>query len=116
METFEELEEALRNIAIKVEDTSDKITDENFKSILITKFEIPSFSPLQRREFYFNNDRSISVIRGYGSYGYEKGLFEVAVLDKQGILDYSTKITNDVIGHCNIKKIVKIAKQVNNLR
>ena len=34
-----------------------------------------------------------------GSYGFEKGLWELAVLDANGEITYDTPITNDVIGH-----------------
>lgn len=44
----------------------------------------------------FSNGYTASVIdHGYGS---EDGLFEVAVLNELGYIDYTTPITDDVIG------------------
>ena len=47
--------------------------------------------------FGFDNGYGASVVCHEGSYGNEKGLFELAVT-KEGKLDYSTPIANDVIG------------------
>ena len=49
-----------------------------------------------QRTFHFTNGYGATVIDdGYGS---EVGLFELAVLDRDGNLDHSTPITDDVIG------------------
>ena len=39
-----------------------------------------------------------------GSYGFSKGLWELAVL-QNGSLCYDTPITNDVIGHLNEEEV-----------
>lgn len=49
--------------------------------------------------FKFANGYGASVIRGFGSYGNEDKLFELAVLNPNGRLDYSTPITDDVLGY-----------------
>jgi len=46
----------------------------------------------------FPNGYSASVIRGPGTYGVDNGLYELAVMDEDGIT-YGTPITDDVIGH-----------------
>ena len=46
----------------------------------------------------FDNDYGVSVIRFYGSYGYERGLWEVAIFYK-GEISYNTSLTDDVLGH-----------------
>lgn len=46
----------------------------------------------------FTNGHGISIAQNEMTYGNESGLFEIAVLDENGDLDYSTPITNDVIG------------------
>ena len=46
---------------------------------------------MERNRFTFNNGYGASVIR------FDSGLLEVAVLDKDGDLTYSTDVTEDVI-------------------
>jgi hypothetical protein len=46
----------------------------------------------------FENGYGISVVQGDHTYGGSIGLYEIAVLDKEG-LNYDTPITNDVIGY-----------------
>lgn len=53
----------------------------------------------EQRVFGFPNGYSASVIRGPYTYGGPEGLFELAVLNPHGEIDYSTPITNDVIGY-----------------
>lgn len=71
----------------------------------------------------FPNGYGVSVVRftlayGTGSYGAEKGLFELAVLEYFGDslddyeLTYGTPITDDVIGHLTIEEVGKIMDQV----
>lgn len=57
--------------------------------------------------YTFANGYSASVIQGPYSYGGPAGLWEVAVL-RDGHLDYSTPVTDDVIGHCTDDEVGKI--------
>lgn len=57
------------------------------------------------RYYRFPNGRGASVIRCGISYGAESGLWELAVLDAAGSLDYSTPITNDVLGHLTVADV-----------
>lgn len=45
------------------------------------------------------NGRGASIVQHLFSYGNEEGLWELAVLDKEDRLDYSTPITEDVLGY-----------------
>lgn len=47
----------------------------------------------------FDNGYGISVVQGKHTYGGKKGLYEIAVLDKNGKICYTSEITNDVIGY-----------------
>jgi hypothetical protein len=47
----------------------------------------------------FDNGLGASVVSHQFSYGGKSGLYELAVLDKNGDLTYDTPITNDVIGY-----------------
>jgi len=55
--------------------------------------------------FKFANGRGASVIRHRYSYGGEFGLWELAVLNRDGGLDYSTPITDDVLGRLNESEV-----------
>ena len=67
---------------------------------------------------FFPNGYGVSVVRFSGSYGYEQGLYEVAVL--QGTVDsydlcYDTEVADDVIGYCDEQIVENIIKQVKSL-
>lgn len=47
----------------------------------------------------FDNGYGASVVRTPFTYGGRDGLYELAVLDKDGNITYETEITNDVIGY-----------------
>lgn len=55
--------------------------------------------------YRFENGFGASVVKSFGSYGNEQGLWEIAVLKFTGPdidnfeLTYTTSITEDVIGH-----------------
>lgn len=64
---------------------------------------------------HFPNGYGVSVIRFYGSYGYEDGLYEIAVLHgtpSSWSLDYSTPIADDVIGSQLPEDVTAILAQV----
>lgn len=63
----------------------------------------------------FQNGRGVSIIRNRWSYGGKSGLFEVAVLDASGELDYSTPVTGDVLGYLNPSEVVDVMRQVSEL-
>lgn len=48
-------------------------------------------------KFLFENGRGASVIND--GYGGDQGLYELAVLDTDGHIDYSTPLTDDVLGY-----------------
>ena len=47
----------------------------------------------------YPNGYGASIVKHQFSYGNERGLYELAVLDKDGAITYDTPITNDVIGN-----------------
>ena len=63
------------------------------------KIESNKFNDGVQYIYKFENEMGASVVRHKGSYGNEKGLWELAVLDENGELDYTTPITHDVIGY-----------------
>ena len=67
-----------------------------------------------QKVYEFPNGYGASVIKHKGSYGYSKGLWELAVLN-EGELCYDTEITNDVIGHLNDPEVDRILRQIRSL-
>lgn len=63
----------------------------------------------------FPNGRGVSIVRHSYSYGGKQGLFEVAVLDADGELDYSTPVTGDVAGWQTVADVVGLMKAVADL-
>lgn len=63
----------------------------------------------------FENGYGVSVVSHTYSYGGKNGLFEIAVLDKDGNLTYDTPVTNDVIGYLTEEDVTDVMKQVQEL-
>lgn len=74
-----------------------------------------------QRLWRFENGYGASVVQNVISYGYEQGLWELAVLRYSGpgeidsYLDYSTPITDDVIGHLTEDGIAVLIEKIRNL-
>lgn len=70
--------------------------------------------------FKFDNDYGASVVKHFGSYGYEDDLFELAVLkyNKNGKshLCYDTEITNDVEGYLTNDDVLKLLNKIKQLK
>jgi len=64
-----------------------------------------------QKVYKFPNGYGASVIKHRGSYGYQKGLWEVAVLF-HGELCYDTEITDDVLGHLNDPEVDNILGKI----
>lgn len=62
--------------------------------------------------FKFPNGWQASVIRSHYSYGGESGNFELAVLDRDGHLNYDTSVTSDVIGHLDREELDETLDQI----
>ena len=66
----------------------------------------------------FPNDYGASIVRLYGSYGYEQGLWEMAVIRFEGEgwgLTYDTPITDDVMGYLNENDVVSHLQDIQKL-
>lgn len=59
-------------------------------------------------KFTFPNGYGASVVRHSFSYGYDLGLWELAVLDSDGNLTYDTPITDDVIGRLTEDEVASL--------
>jgi len=82
------------------------------------KFEMLDDAPHmvgKQARLQFDNGFGVSVVSHTFSYGGKDGLFEVAVLDKNGKLTYETSVTNDVIGYLEPHEVSEIMEQVQSL-
>lgn len=64
---------------------------------------------------FFDNGFGASVVKGPHTYGGKDGLYELAVLDEDGHLCYTTQITNDVEGYLTEEDVTKLLIQIQNL-
>ena len=64
----------------------------------------------------FENGYGASVVRHSGTYGAERGLYELAVLDNDGKLTYDTPVTNDVLGYLSPKEVTDYLIQIQDLK
>lgn len=64
---------------------------------------------------HFSNGYGVSVVRHEASYGNERGLYELAVLDAAGELVYNTPITEDTIGWLRPEDVTDVMKKVQEL-
>ena len=69
----------------------------------------------KRGRMHFDNGFGVSVVSHTHSYGGRDGFYEVAVLDKDGVLTYETPVTNDVIGYLTEEGVTDVMKQVQEL-
>ena len=67
-----------------------------------------------QKVYNFPNGYGASVIQHEGSYGFEKGQWELAVLFMEDIC-YSSPITDDVIGHLNQRQVKNLLQQIKEL-
>ena len=65
--------------------------------------------------YQFDNAMGASVIKHENSYGGKLGLWEVAVLDGAGNLDYSTPITDDVLGRLTWSEVTNTLRKIQQL-
>ena len=71
-----------------------------------------------RYVFRFENNYGASVIKHWGSYGYEEDLFELAVLNFEGDtwnITYDTDITDDVLGYLTNEEVLTYLKDIKEL-
>jgi hypothetical protein len=64
----------------------------------------------------FDNGYGASIVIGEHTYGGREGLYELAVLGKDGRLTYETPITDDVEGYLTPEDVTILMKQIQNLK
>ncbi len=68
-----------------------------------------------QRIYRFPNGYGASAVRHENSYGGREGLYELAVLDSNDDLCYTTPVTNDVIGWLTIEQVDALLDQISKL-
>lgn len=63
----------------------------------------------------FDNGYGASVVCTPHTYGGDKGLYELAVLGKDGHLTYDTPVTNDVIGYLRDIDVTDVMEKIQQL-
>lgn len=66
--------------------------------------------------YEFENGYGASVVSHDVSYGGDRGLYEIAVLDSKGDLCYSTPITDDVVGYAGKTTVYETLDRIKSLR
>ena len=64
---------------------------------------------------HFENGYGASVVKHSFSYGGDKGLYELAVLDSNDELTYATPITEDVIGWLRPEDVTEVLIKIQKL-
>ena len=69
--------------------------------------------------FKFENGYGASIVKRFGSFGFEEDLFELAVIkwcgENKWHLNYNTKITSDVIGRLTSNEVLDLLEQIKEL-
>lgn len=65
----------------------------------------------ERKTFQFDNGYGASLVKCPGSYGYEEGLWELAVIYNNDVC-YDTPITDNVIGYLNDPQADEILERI----
>jgi len=64
----------------------------------------------------FSNGFGASVVKTPYSYGGSQGKYELAVLDQDGRMTYSTEVTNDVVGYLSPDEVTEYLRQIQILK
>ena len=73
-----------------------------------------------QKVYKIENGYGASDVCHDGSYGgpydeFEKNLWEIAVLDSEGVITYHTPVTQDVIGHQSDEDVERVLKEISEL-
>lgn len=66
-------------------------------------------------KFKADNGYGASIVQHNFSYGNKQGLWELAVLNKEGSIDYTTTITDDVLGYLSEKEVNQTLEKISKL-
>jgi hypothetical protein len=77
--------------------------------------EHPSHIEGVQARIQFDNGYGASVVKTPYTYGGDRGLYELAVLDSEGHLTYATSVTDDVIGYLRPEDVTDVMTKIQQL-
>ena len=77
--------------------------------------EHPSHIEGVQARIQFDNGYGASVVKTPYTYGGDRGLYELAVLDSEGHLTYATSVTDDVIGYLRPEDVTDVMAKIQQL-
>lgn len=108
--------EASSSLGLPIKKIVD-ILDLQFKTFDDLEFKPHPYAGGVVSRIMFDNGYGASVVSIEISYGSKKGLYELAVLDKDGKLTYDTPITDDdVVGYLSPEQVTEILIQIQDLK
>ena len=84
-----------------------------FKDLEFVKH--PSHIEGVQARIQFDNGYGASVVKTPYTYGGDRGLYELAVLDSEGHLTYATSVTDDVIGYIRPEDVTDVLAKIQQL-
>lgn len=93
-----------------------ELLDLNLKTFDDLEFKPHPYGEGVVSQIMFDNGYGASVVCSQSSYGGKKGLYELAVLDKDGYLTYDTPITNDVVGYLSPEQVTEYLFRIQDLK
>jgi hypothetical protein len=84
-----------------------------FKDLEFVKH--PSHIEGVQARIQFDNGYGASVVKTPYTYGGDRGLYELAVLDSEGHLTYATSVTDDVIGYLRPEDVTDVLAKIQQL-
>jgi len=76
--------------------------------------ELPDGSGIYCR-IQFENGYGASIVKHKYSYGGDKGLYEIAVLDSSDEITYTTSVTDGVIGYLRPEDVTDVIEKIEKL-
>ena len=77
--------------------------------------EYPNHIEGVQARIQFDNGYGVSVVCSPYTYGGDRGLYELGVLDSEGHLTYATSVTDDVIGYLRPEDVTDVMTKIQQL-
>jgi hypothetical protein len=90
------------------------------KYTFIEKIEDLSDDFITRMRIVFKNNKQLSIVKGFSTYGNNQGLFEIAPFNENEEMDGSLFDEEDkgdnVLGYCDVEKVYYYIKKIGLLK